>query len=292
VSGGAAGPRARALPTCARTWLFTPADQQRRLVSAARSRADVLIADLEDAVAPESKDEARAQAMGFLRDGGAQGPLRVVRINDPHSEAGRRDLQALAALAPVTAVVPKASLESLALASASGLTSAIALVETARGVSEAERIAELDGVLAIAIGTIDLAAQLGLRALPQDLQLLHFRSRIVLACALAGIPAIDGVHVGVGADAALREQAMRSRALGFAGMLCIHPSQLEPVRAAFSPSAAELAAARRTLDAYERAREQRGGATLLDGEMVDLATVRVAERVIAGAQGEQEPQER
>jgi citrate lyase subunit beta/citryl-CoA lyase len=284
-----------------RTWLFTPADERRKLDAALRSRAQVLIADLEDAVAPERKQLAREQAFEFVS--GADGappaddetlderpplsdgaPLRVARINDPRTDIGRSDLDRLSAAGAPALMVPKAELESLALAHAAGVRT-IALVETARGVAEVERIAALEGVLAIAIGTVDLAAELGLGELPDGLELLHVRSRVVLACALAGIPALDGVHLGVDDLEALSREARRARALGFAGKLCIHPAQVEVVRAAFAPSAAELKRARAVIAAYERGRAEQRGAGLADGEMVDLATMRRAEAMLRGAEG-------
>jgi citrate lyase subunit beta/citryl-CoA lyase len=283
-----------------RTWLFTPADERRKLDAALRSRAQVLIADLEDAVSPERKQLAREQAFEFvsrhaappagdapLGDGpplsdGA--PLRVARINDPRTDVGRSDLERLRAAGAPALMVPKAELDSLALAHAAGVRT-IALVETARGVAEVERIAVLEGVLAIAIGTVDLAAELNLGELPDGLELLHVRSRVVLACALAGIPALDGVHLRVDDLEGLSSEARRARALGFAGKLCIHPAQVEVVRAAFAPSAAELQRARAVIAAYQAGRAAHRGAGLADGEMVDLATVRRAEAILRSAEG-------
>ncbi|HYB23010.1 MAG TPA: CoA ester lyase [Solirubrobacteraceae bacterium] len=258
------------------SWLFTPADDPRKLASAARSDADALIADLEDGVAPERKDAARELALEFAQEGGAP---RIVRINDPRSEHGQADLERFAARAPLAVMVPKATMPTLALAHAAGLRT-VALIETAEGLCEAERIATCEGVLAMALGTIDLAAELSLGELPGGLELLHARSRLVLACALSGIPAIDGVHPRVTDTDALAEEARRARALGFAAKLCIHPAQLAAVREAFTPSAAEIEHARGVLAAYEHSRAQRRGAALAGGEMVDLASVRRARRLL------------
>ena len=263
------------------TWLFTPADDKRKLHSALRCGAEAVIADLEDAVAEDRKDLALGHAREFL-DSSHGGPGRIVRVNDLRSERGRVDLERLSELSTPIVMVPKANLATLALVAAAGLP-AIALVETAQGVSELEAIATLDGVLAIALGTVDLAAELGLGELPDGLELLHVRSRLVLACALGGVPAIDGVHVHVRDGDGLAREAQRARALGFAAKLCIHPAQLEVVRAAFTPSAAELERARRVLAAHERSIAQLRGAVLVDDEMVDLASVRRARRIVPGA---------
>jgi citrate lyase subunit beta/citryl-CoA lyase len=278
---GPASAAEHALDPWPRTWLFTPADDPRRLESAVRSGAEAVIADLEDAVADSRKDLAREHALDFLASR-EDGPPRIVRVNDPRSERGRADLELLSGSAPALAMVPKASVATIALARAAGL-SVLALVETAQGVCELEAIAALDGVLAIALGTVDLAAELGLGELPDGLELLHVRSRVVLACALGGIPAIDGVYLDVGDGDGLAVEARRARALGFAAKLCIHPAQLEVVRDAFTPSAAEVERARRVVDAYERSLASQRGAALADGAMVDLATVRRARRILRGA---------
>jgi citrate lyase subunit beta / citryl-CoA lyase len=281
VSGSAAEARAPGgeLDPWPLAWLFAPADDRRKLDSASRCGAEAVIADLEDAVAPERKDAAREQASAFL-DGAHGEQRRLVRVNDPSTERGRADLERLRERSPNAIVmVPKASVATIALARAAG-SRVVALVETARGVCELERIATLEGVLAIALGTVDLAAELGLGELPDGLELLHVRSRVVLACALGSIPAIDGVHLQVGDDDGLSREARRARALGFAAKLCIHPKQLAPVRDAFTPSAAERERAQRVVDAYERSLAGLRGAALLDGEMVDLATVRRARRIL------------
>jgi citrate lyase subunit beta/citryl-CoA lyase len=285
------------------TWLFTPADQPRKLDAALRSRAHVVIADLEDAVSPERKELAREQAFEFVSGGGAPlgdgarpdggarpgdgappddaEPLRIVRINDPRTDVGRADLVRMSegAAEPPALMVPKAELASLAIAHAAGVRT-VALVETARGVAEVERIAALDGVVAVAIGTVDLAAELHLGELPDGLELLHVRSRVVLACALTGVPALDGVHLAIDDLETLAGEARRARALGFAGKLCIHPAQVQGVREAFAPSAAELQRARATVEAYRLGLAEQRGATLAAGEMVDLATVRRAEAML------------
>ena len=266
-----------------RAWLFTPADDARKLEAATRSGAGAVIADLEDSVAPERKQVAREGALAFLEHGaGTRAPLRIVRINDPRSEQGLLDLERIRDGDPAAVMIPKASISTLELAAAAGLP-VIALVESAGGIAEVEQIALREEVVAIAIGTVDLAADLGLGELPGGLELLYARSRLVLACALGGISAIDGVHLSVADRDGLRSQARSARALGFAAKLCIHPAQLEIVREAFTPTAAELELARSSVEAYERSLASGRGVTLAGGEMVDRATVRRARRVLESA---------
>jgi citrate lyase subunit beta/citryl-CoA lyase len=284
---------ADALRPWPRAWLFTPADDERKLASAPACGADAVILDLEDAVAPSRKDLARVQAIELLRDratpaAGGAAPLStlVLRINDPREQHGGRDLDALCELGvgeSVVAMVPKATVETVACTRASGAR-VVALIETPQGLAQVEEIAAAEGVLALAIGTVDLAAALGLGELPDGLELLYARSRIVLAGALAGIPALDGVHLNTQDSSALRREAERARALGFAGKLCIHPRQLAVVREAFTPSAQELQGARRLLADYERMLAEGRGVGTAGEEMIDVATVRRARRTLDAAQ--------
>jgi citrate lyase subunit beta/citryl-CoA lyase len=266
-----------------RAWLFTPADDARRLERALSSGAGAVIADLEDAVAPADKSLARQNALSFLADVGEDGgPARIVRINDPRTDTGREDIERVAALGPTTMMVPKSSLAALEAARVAH-SPVVALLETAEGIAHAEQIAVREEVVALAIGTVDLAAELELGDLG-GLELVYARSRLVLAAALGGVPAIDGVYVSVADEDGLRLEARRARALGFAAKLCIHPAQLGIVRDAFTPSAQELDHARSVVAAYERSLADGRGATLAGEEMVDLATVRRARLTLERAE--------
>ncbi|MHB8532654.1 MAG: HpcH/HpaI aldolase/citrate lyase family protein [Solirubrobacteraceae bacterium] len=264
-----------------RTWLFAPADSERRLARALRSAAGAVLADLEDAVAPSAKELARKRAVGFASALDAQpGPLRVIRINSPLGELGQRDLESLRSFPRAPLMVPKATEEALDACAGAGFTALVALVETARGVAEVETIAARPDVLALALGTVDLSAELRLLELPGGAELLYVRGRMVLACAAAGIPAIDGVHVHLDDPAELREAASRARALGFAGKLCIHPAQLEAVAGAFLPSAEEVAWARAVLATHARSLAGGAGAAREGREMIDAATARAARAIL------------
>ena len=143
-----------------RAWLFAPADDRRKLNRALSSGAEAVIADLEDSVAPGRKEDARENALEFLRSpAGAPSAPRIVRINDPRGEHGRLDLERLRAASP-TVMVPKASLAALDEVHAMGMPT-VALVETAHGLAEVEQIAARERTIAVAIGTVDLAAELG-----------------------------------------------------------------------------------------------------------------------------------
>ena len=261
-----------------RSWLFVPASDDRKLKSALRSDAGAVIADLEDSVAAGEKDAARSKAVAFASTPTAK--WRVVRINDPLCAAGEEDLRALSRLRLDAIMVPKATLDSVQPA-LSVSQRVVALVETAQGVKDAERMAAAPGVIAVALGTVDLAAQLGLQRIQDGLELLYVRSRLVVECAAADVPAIDGVFEDLRDLTGLDAEARRARALGFSAKLCVHPGQVHTIHRAFAPSEDEISWAKCVIDAYDRAERRGEGAVKLDDQLVDLATVRVALKTLS-----------
>lgn len=251
--------------TTPRSALFVPADRIDRHAKAFAAGADAVILDLEDAVAPDAKDAART-TLAQSTAGRPAGALALVRINSPHTDHGRRDLDAAPSFAADGLVVPKADVESLAVAAEAGLP-LVALIETARGVIDAPRIAAAPGVAVVMLGTIDLATELGIRESDAGDELLAARGRLVLAAAAAGRPGpLDGPCTAHRDPDALRLQIERARRLGFAGKSCIHPAQVAPVTKAFTPTPEEVEWARRVEEAFEAAA---GGVAVLDGEMID-----------------------
>jgi citrate lyase subunit beta/citryl-CoA lyase len=258
--------------------LFVPGDRPDRFARALASGATGAILDIEDAVAPERKGEARAAVRAFL-DGAPDRSRVAVRINPPTGDEGRRDLAMLTGAPPPAAVlVPKAEdpVQLAAIAAALGEVALITLIETARGVARCEEIAAVDGVLALAFGPYDLAAELGGES-ERDV-MLPYRARLLIAARASGRWAIDGPSREYGDPAIPAADAQHARRLGFDGKLLIHPAQLAPVRAAFIPSADELAAAQRIVAAAER-----GSPAVLDGTMIDAPIVTAALRVVRRA---------
>jgi citrate lyase beta subunit len=266
-----------------RSLLFSPGSRPDRVARALASGADAVCVDLEDAVAPTEKAEARKVATGFLADAG--GPARVVRINRLGSAEGLRDLLAIVEARPAEGIVflPKVGsagevtvVDSL-LAEA-GLALGIGiLIETAEGLERAAEIATASPRIAfVMFGGADLAGELGTAI--ADAPLLYGRSRVVAAAARAGIQALDMPALDFKDAEAVRKEAARARALGFAGKAAIHPGNVAAVNAAFVPSAEEVAAAGRVVAA---AKASSAGVVVVDGKMVDRPVVRAAERVIA-----------
>ncbi|HEY7595837.1 MAG TPA: CoA ester lyase [Actinophytocola sp.] len=252
----------------ARTFLFVPGDRPDRFAKAAAAGADVVVVDLEDAVAPADKAAARAHAVAWL----AAGNEAVVRVNAAGTPWHAEDVAALAG-APL--MLPKA--EHAADVERAGPV-VVALVESAAGVAAAREVCGAAGVVRVAFGSIDLAAELGVDPASHT-ALLHARSALVLAAAAAGgPPPVDGVTTALDDPAAIRRDTAHAVELGFTGKLCVHPRQIEPVHAALRPSEEDIEWARRVLAASAA-----GSATAVDGRLVDRPVVLRARRLLSRA---------
>jgi len=260
------------------TWLYVPGDRPERFAKAAASGADVVLIDLEDAVAPAHKDDARAAAAAHLA-GVPAGPPVHVRIN--HGERGRADLEALAHLPGLAGIrVPKvetaAQLDAIGDLLPEGLGIWV-LVESARGIAAMEEIAAHPRVAGLGLGEQDLASALSLTA-PAAID--HLRLRAVLAAAATGLPApAMSVHANVRDDEGLLAGTRHGRELGMFGRSVIHPRQIPVVRRAFAPSADEVARARAIVEAAG-ATGARGALALDDGTFLDRPIVERARRTL------------
>lgn len=274
-----------------RSVLFVPASRPDRFDKALAAGADAVCVDLEDAVAPAHKQDARAAAMRFLAEGGkgggGGGPDRVIRINTPRSVAGMRDTLALIEARPSggTVVVPKIdSPEEVGwvdqLLTEAGLDlRLVAQIETLHGVDQAAAItAASHRVSAVMFGGLDLAAELGVPASWDGL--LYGRSRVVHAAARAGIPAIDMPFVDVHDVDGCRAEAQRALALGFTAKMAIHPNQVPTINEAYTPTPDEVAQAERIVTAWKDAPD---GVIQLDGKMVERPIVLAMRRTLARA---------
>lgn len=271
--------------------LYAPADRPERFEKALDAGADAVIVDLEDAVTASRKDAARAALRDFVaawESRGAQAPSVQVRVNAIGSSWHDADLAAIADLpASFGLRLPKTqSSEDVA-----GVREAVpgravhALLESALSIERAFEIA-CCGVSSIATGEADLRAELGVPAGPAgEAGLTWSRSRVVNASAAAGLPApMMAVHADVGDLDGLEVSCRSGRALGFGGRTAVHPRQIEVIRRAFTPDAAEIARARNIIERVRSAAVDGAGAFLLDdGTFVDIAMVRAAKRIVAAA---------
>ncbi|WP_440712432.1 HpcH/HpaI aldolase/citrate lyase family protein [Gordonia sp. FQ] len=253
------------------TLLFVPGDRPERFAKAAAAGADLVVLDLEDAVRPENKAAARENVARWAAEHDC-----AVRINAAGTDWHDDDLAALAGTSAAI-VVPKAEYRET-LAPIGRDHAVIALIETAVGVLAAPVLATTPGVVRLALGTFDLAAQLGVD--PADTEALTAtRGGVVLASAVAGLTGpIDGVTAAIDDAERLGADTAYARRLGFAGKLCIHPRQLAPVSAAFRPTEEELAWARKIVAAVDAT-----GVAKVDGAMVDKPVVERAQRLLARA---------
>ena len=267
----------------ARSWLFVPATQPQRYAKAAASGADRVIIDLEDAVAAEVKEQARLQLAQALLP--SMQPL-YLRVNSVSSAWFAADL-ALAAQLPLAGIMlPKAEQAADIAAVAARLPAAmviVALVETAAGLLNALDIARAPRVERLAFGAIDFQADTGMAcADAAEPELDYARSHLVVVSRVAGIgAAIDAVSVAIDDPLRLEQDTQRSRRFGFAGKLCIHPSQVAGVHLAYQPTAAQLEWAHGVLAALaERPQEERG-AFSYRGAMVDKPVLAQARAILA-----------
>ncbi len=277
-----------------RSWLFVPGDSERKLAKIGQCGADIVVLDLEDAVAPDRKAAARKIVSAYLHQAHRPAlPSLWVRINQLDSESFDADLAAIVLARPDGIMLPKCDgIEDVRtldaqLAGADEIRIVATVTETARGVGNLASYAQHPRrLVALTWGGEDLAAELGasgnrdpdgfFRPLFQ-----HVRARFRLAAAAAGLPAIDTIHADYRDTAGLAAYAACARADGFAGMLAIHPAQVEIINAAFTPTAAEIATARRIVAAFASG----AGVIALDGRMLDRPHLVQARRVLelAGA---------
>lgn len=270
----------------ARSWLFAPGDSERKMQKAALGAADVVIFDLEDAVAESGKARARAMVSSFLSSQPEARSRLWIRINPLQGPHALADLAAVIPGRPAGIMLPKARgrgdverldnyLSALEVASGveQGSTRVSALVtETAEGMFTTGTYAGAPRLVAMSWGAEDLADALGASenreadgsyALTYELA----RSFCLLGAAAAGVSAIETIHGDFRDDAGLRARAERVRRAGFSGMLAIHPNQVPIINEAFTPRAEELARAREIVELFAASPD--AGTVALRGEMLD-----------------------
>ncbi|GGC78007.1 HpcH/HpaI aldolase/citrate lyase family protein [Chelatococcus reniformis] len=265
--------------------LFCPGDRPERFAKAAAT-ADQAVLDLEDGVLPDGKDAARAAVVAYLAEAGARA---IVRINHPATPRGRADAAAIVAAGGRTLLLPKTQSrmevdDILALRAGADRLRVVVTVETALGVRALPEILGQPGVTAVSWGPYDLAADMGLRSARDGAgQLLsplaHARDQILLAAAAARTTVLDTVTAELRDPAILARDAEVAALFGMRGKFAIHPAQVDVIRRAFRPSAAEVERCRRLLAAVPA-----HGAFLFEGDMIDEPMLRRARRTLALAE--------
>lgn len=253
----------------ARTFLFVPADRPERIGKALGAGADAVVVDLEDAVAEDAKRTARE---GLAEALDPERPV-VLRVNAADTEWHADDLALLEHPGICAVMLPKA--EDLAVVDALPCP-VIPLIETARGLHAAEALAQANGLVRLAFGTIDFMLDMDLPGEGEAMSV--YRARLALASKVAGIASpIDGVTSEITDEARIAEETHRALAFGFGARLCIHPKQVPVIHTAMRPSEKEAEWARRVTAAADAAG---GGAVQLDGRMIDRPVVERARKLL------------
>ncbi len=266
-----------------RSMLYIPGAKQRALEKAAGLAADAIIFDLEDAVAPETKTEARNTLAAALRDIDYGPRARIVRINALDTDWGADDIAALAGLGLDGVLLPKvnAAADIEVLAAAMPDAPLWAMMETPLGVLNAGEVAAHPRMAGFVMGTNDLAKELGSTgrgAMATALQ------TCLLAARAHGRIAVDGVYNAFRDAEGLRAECAEGRDLGFDGKTLIHPDQLAVANEVFAPDDAAVALARRQIEAFEAAQAAGEGVAVVDGAIVENLHVETAIRTLRRAE--------
>ena len=263
-------------------FLFVPATRPERFSKAFDSGANAVVLDLEDAVPEEDKESARKAIRAAWPSFTAEQKNRlVIRSNSPGSKFYAADLILAQELSVACILIPKSEshdeINGAALVLPS--TTIIPMIETALGLENLREIANSNQVIRLALGNLDLQADLGMICDQNETELQTARFQIVLASRLAQIaPPIDGVTPSTDDLERISGDAQRAKRMGFGGKLCIHPKQVSIVKSAFMPTQDELNWAQRVIDADQTSK---GGAVKLDGRMIVRPVVLLAQRTLA-----------
>ena len=266
-----------------RSVLYLPANRESAVAKARTLPADCIILDLEDAVQPDAKDAARAAAVAAAQAGGWGSRELLLRVNGVATAWSAADFAAARSGGFAAIVVPKVDSadEARAAVALAGGIPVWAMIETPRGVLDAPAIAAVPGVVALLAGMADLAKDLRARPDAARTPLLYALSAIVLAARAAGKMAFDGVYTDIHDASGFEAEAKQGLMLGFDGKTLIHPSQVAPCNAAFSPSQAEVDDAAALIAAYQDGLAKGAGVTTFKGKLVEVIHVIEAQRVLA-----------
>lgn len=273
-----------------RSVLYMPGSNARALAKGRSLPADGLILDLEDAVAPAEKDNARRQVVEALAEGGYGHREILLRVNGLDTAWADDDLAAAATSGADGVLLPKVESPETVERAAWALEAAggpreqriWCMIETPRGVLAAQEIAGSHPKLAgFVMGTSDLAKDLRCAHTPSREPMLTSLSLALLAARAEGLAILDGVHLDLGDEAGLAASCRQGRALGFDGKTLIHPKQIAAANDAFAPSEAEVDRARRVVEAFREAEASGAGVVLVDGRLVENLHVEMAQATLA-----------
>jgi len=274
-----------------RSVLYMPGSNERALEKARSLPADALILDLEDAVSPHAKADARQLIAKAMTEGGFGARQILLRINGLDTPWGHEDLEAVMALRPQGVLLPKVGRARDVEVVANALnasdpdhpTQIWAMIETPLGVLNAPEIASAPRMDGFVLGTNDLLKDLSALTTPDRTPLLAALSNSLLAARAAGIICIDGVYNSFRDEDGLRVEAEQGRALGFDGKSLIHPAQIAVANAVFAPTSDDIARSEAEVAAFEAAQAQGQGVAVLDGRLIENLHVVTAKATLAKA---------
>lgn len=270
--------------------LYLPGNSPGLMINSGLHSADGIILDLEDSVAPEKKNEARILVRNALRQVNFFGAERMVRINQ--GERGLEDLHFVIPHNVNLILIPKCEsaeyvksveneISTIRKNLNLNLTFLMPIIESALGIESAFEIAcSSENVVALAIGLEDYTADLGVQRTTEGKESLFARSRLVNASKAAGIQPIDSVFSDVADMDALKQTVIISKAMGFEGMGCIHPRQIQVIRQGFAPDETEIEKSKMIVLAFETAKKQGLGVVALGSKMIDPPVVARAQKTI------------
>ncbi|MDQ2092098.1 HpcH/HpaI aldolase/citrate lyase family protein [Marimonas arenosa] len=268
-----------------RSVLYIPGSKERALEKARGLAVDAIIFDLEDAVTPDAKIEARAILAAALKQGGYGSRAKIVRINGLDTIWGRDDALAVKDMEADAILLPKVNnaLDVQALADLVGDMPIWAMMETTHGIWNAMEVAAHPAVQGFVAGTNDLAKELNCRARADRLPMMTSLQLMLLAARAHGVVAVDGVYNQFKDEDGLRVECEQGRDLGFDGKTLIHPAQVDVTNEVFSPSEEEIDLARRQIEAFEEVERTGQGVAVVDGKIVENLHVETAQKILAMA---------
>ena len=268
-----------------RSALYIPGSKERALEKARGLPVDAILFDLEDAVAPDEKVNARHTLKEALYQGGYGNKYRVVRINGLDTEWGKDDAAETLEMECDAVLLPKvnSTADVDALAAIIGDKKIWAMMETPLGIINAASIAAHPSIEGFVLGTNDLAKDLNTRKAERREPLLYALQAALLAAKAYGVITIDGVYNAFKDDEGLKVECEQGRDMGYDGKSLIHPAQVEITNAAFAPTDAEIELAERQIAAFEEAEAQGLGVAVVDGKIVENLHIVTARATLAKA---------
>ncbi|MFH1032860.1 MAG: CoA ester lyase [Chloroflexota bacterium] len=280
-----------------RTLLLTPGNREKLLEKTKVLPADAIILDLEDSVPPAEKEAARKMVAHYIPQVAAAGQRVYVRINSLKTPYAVKDIKAIVVKGLQGIVLPKPdSAEDIKMAGyllgeaeadagiEKGTVKILPIVESPEGIINVNQIARAPRVTVLNFGPEDFLREMGVGHSDDGMEIYYPRMAIAIACHAAGIMAIDGVYFDWNNKEGLIKDSMAAKKLGYQGKFVVTAGQIETVNKVFSPSAEEIAQARRIIETLEAGEREGAGITYLDGRMVDIPVADGARKVLALAE--------